>query len=468
MIQTILFKEWLPDLPEFNNPGLLEATNTLPANDGYIPFLPLNASGSTAPGSIYGAFVANGATKGASYHYIAADRYYSLTGGGSTAGSYSTRGSLVPDSDASIFTQYENIVFVAGGDNHRLAQQTMGAVSPGVFNNFVAITTAPYADVVGVVGQFVVAGSLYDESATTPSASKSNYIRWSSIDQPAEWPTPGSSTAIASQSGEQALYAEFGPVKAIHGGDQFGVVLQSKAVTRMTYIGGTAVFQFDQIDSVNGSLYQKGSVKVGGLVYFISAAGFCRTNGSAVERIGAGKVDNLWAASTATSYISAAYDPWNELVCFGNGSKVFYFNPLTNWWTVCNQGHVILVTPGINPSQPRYLVGYDASSVLGDFAATAGAAVFTVGEAELSPGRFSRVSGVKPMVSGASTVTVALGTRNDQSTAVSYTAETTPTTRTGFSDFRSEARYHRARVTITGSFTKAIGVEVDAVESGAV
>lgn len=470
MIQTILFKEWLPDLPEFNNPGLLEATNVIPANDGYVPFNPLDDSLGTAPSAVTGAFVANGATKGSTRQYVAAGRYYQYAGGGATAGSFSTRGSLIADDEASQFAQYQNIVFVSGGDSHRLAQITMGAATSGGGTGFVAITAAPYADVVGVVGQFVVAGSLYDDSTTLPSASKSNYLQWSSIDQPTSWPTPGSSTAIASQSGEQALYEENGRVQAVHGGDQFAVVLQSKAVTRMTYIGGTAVFQFDLIDSVHGSVGRKGSVKVGGLVYFISAAGFCRTNGTQVERIGAGKVDELWASLTATSYVSAAYDPWNEVVCFGNGAKIFHYNPLTQWWTVCDQGHVILVTPGINPGQPQHMLGYNASNVYGVFDATAGSAVLTVGDAEIMPGRLARISGIKPLISGSTAVsmTVAVGVRGSQDTAPSFTAEVAPTQRTGFSDFRSEGRYHRARVTITGNFTKAIGLEVDAVESGAV
>lgn len=472
MTATILYKEWLPDLPELNNPGLLEATNVLPSNDGYRPFLPLDGTGGTAPAAVYGAFVANGTTKGSSYHYLAAgSRYYAVAAIGSTAGQYSTRGSLTPDDDAAQFAQFENIVFAAGGNSHRLAQITMGAVTSGGGNAFVAITTAPYADVVGVVNQFVVAGSLYDDVApVTVGAVKSNYIQWSSIGQPTLWPTPGSSTAIASQAGEEPLYEEYGAVMAVHGGDQYAVVLQSKAVTRMTYIGGTAVFQFDTVDSVYGSVSRKSSVKVGGLVYFISASGFCRTNGAQVERIGAGKVDRLWSDSTASSYKSCAYDPWNELVVFGNGTKIFYYNPNTNWWTVCNQGHVILVTPGINPTQPQRLAGYDASNVRGSFAATAGAAVLTTGEAELSPGKFSRVNRVKPLVGHTTAVamTVAIGTRNSQDTAASYTSEVTATSRTGFCDFRSEARYHRARTTITGPFTKAIGVEVDAVESGEV
>lgn len=456
----IVFKEWLPDLPELGNPGLIQALNILPSNDGYVPFNPLDDSGGTAPGSVLGAFVANGSTKGSSRLYIAAGgRYYSNVSS-ATAGNFSTRGSLTPDDAAANFAQYENKVFAAGGDSHRLAQITLGAITSGGGSGFVEVTAAPYADVVGVVGQHLVVGAIYDDAAPiTVGAIKANYVQWSSIDQPVQWPTPGSSTAIASQAGEQSLYEEYGRVMAIHGGDQYAVILQSKAVTRMTYIGGTAVFQFDLIDSVHGSRYPKGSVKVGALVYFISPAGFCRTDGVRVERIGSGKVDKAWDALTATSFVSAAFDPWNELVVFGNGAWTFNFNPLTSWWTVCQQGHVILFTPGINPSQPQRLRGFNASNVLGNFAATAGTAVITTGEVEFAPGRYSHIAGVKPLVSGTESITVAVGTRNDQDTTPSFTSEVAPTTRTGFSDFRSEARYHRARVTITGAFTKAIGVE---------
>ena len=47
------------------------------------------------------------------------------------------------------------------------------------------------------------------------------------------------------------------------------------------------------------------------------------------------------------------------------------------------------------------------------------------------------------------------------------TSETTPTTRTGFADFRRESRYARSRVTLTGSFDAAIGTEFQATPGGA-
>jgi hypothetical protein len=98
----------------------------------------------------------------------------------------------------------------------------------------------------------------------------------------------------------------------------------------------------------------------------------------------------------------------------------------------------------------------------------AGTAVLDGTEAELTKGALSRVQGVKPLVVGSDPVlTVEVGSRNSLGSAVTYTAARTPNARTGFVDLRSEARYHRARVTIAGAFDSALGIEYQAVSSGA-
>ena len=113
------------------------------------------------------------------------------------------------------------------------------------------------------------------------------------------------------------------------------------------------------------------------------------------------------------------------------------------------------------------LVGFDSTYKYGLFSGSAGTAILDGQEVELTPGLYTHVHGVKPLVIGSPTTTVALGTRNALSDSVSYTSETTPTSRTGFADFRSESRYARARVTLTGSFDSAIGSEFQATPGGA-
>ena len=41
----LLFGEWLPDLPYYENPGLVEAKNTIPVDRHYKDFLPLSTEG---------------------------------------------------------------------------------------------------------------------------------------------------------------------------------------------------------------------------------------------------------------------------------------------------------------------------------------------------------------------------------------------------------------------------------------
>lgn len=469
--QSILFKEWLPDQPALGNAGLVEATNVVPTSTGYDPFLPLDASGSTiasVTAGVNGAFAAVSQTANSegverNIFWNNGKYYWSVA--------VATLGDL--SANSAIFAQYEDEIFVANHSSHIALLTTIAAT-----RQFAEITAAPYADTIAVVGQFVVAGNLWDDTdgtrafggSGTARPFRENYVQWGAIDDPTNWPQPGSSTAIASQAGEQGLDRGFGAVMAIHGGEQFGVILQNNAVTRMTYVGGSVVFQFDTIAKWIGSKYIHGSVMVGGLTYFLSQRGFCMTDGSVIRKIGDGRVDRQWDTdyASATDAVSCAYDPVNECVCWGMGNKIYYYHPATDRWSVANQDHMFLMTPNFTPSHPSKLIGWDDNGVRGEFAATAGSAVFTTGEAEFNPGGYSRLSGFKPLVSGSTAVsmTVAIGTRNSQDTAASFTSETTPTTRTGFADFRAEARYHRARVTITGDFDQAIGGEFTAVESG--
>jgi hypothetical protein len=80
-------------------------------------------------------------------------------------------------------------------------------------------------------------------------------VQWSAIDDPQYWPTPGSDEAIASQSGNQMLNPTLGEVMGIFGNDQFGVIFQQGGVTRVTYVGGTTVFQFDEYEVGRGLLF---------------------------------------------------------------------------------------------------------------------------------------------------------------------------------------------------------------------
>lgn len=112
---------------------------------------------------------------------------------------------------------------------------------------------------------------------------------------------------------------------------------------------------------------------------------------------------------------------------------------------------------------------FTTSGVMSTFTGTPGSAVIETSESELFEGMRAYVDAVKPHVESSGTapaIGVRIGTRDDLGTTPSYTSTTGPTTRTGFCDFRSDAKYHRFELNITGNFEKVTGLEFNAQPSG--
>src|SRR5215469_15114275 len=55
LLTTLKLGEWLPDLPEYNNPGAPYASNVLWVNGAYQPALGFSSLGVTAPARVQGA-----------------------------------------------------------------------------------------------------------------------------------------------------------------------------------------------------------------------------------------------------------------------------------------------------------------------------------------------------------------------------------------------------------------------------
>lgn len=474
-VTSIVFKEFLPDQPELGNLGLIKAENVLPRDDGYSPYYPLNVGAGTigSAQSVRDAFMSSGVTKGAARVYAYSGDFFI----GAVSGPFTTHGGAFTVSASIVdFAQYENLV-IAVGDTFDARKHTAGAT--GAFSTLASSGTAPPASAIGVIGQFVVIGNL----GTAGSANElPNYIRWSGIDAPTSWPLPNSATAIAQQAGEQVLPSSGGEVFAIHGGDQHGVVLQKRLVTRMTYVGPPVVFQFDTISNSEGCHFQKGHLRVGNLTYFVSLQGFCRTDGVSIDHIGAGKVDKFFWDSvnvSSSNPVQVGYDYKNDLVYFAYSvsssnsmDRILIFNPKTRAWSYAVQNMSAMVNGAPNTNALYPMTGIKTAggeSVVGQWVSTAGAAVLETGDFELNDGGRAFVSGIKPNIESSATapsMTVRLGYRNDLATTPTYTSATSANSATGFADFRVDAKYHRAEVTVTGNFDKAVGVSVKANLTG--
>lgn len=465
---TILFKEWLPDQPELNNPGLLEAQNVLPIDAHYQSFATLATSGAgTALASRpNGAFAFNSA--GGQEHYVGTEnnlfRY-------TAAGAWVTVGSVALGTSSNNywrFVQYEaNVYFTNYSDNPRY-------VAVGTSTTTTALVGAPKARQIGRIGQFIVLGDTVD----TANGAVVYRAQWSGIDQPTSWPAANSATAVAQQAGEQYFDPVGRAITSIVSGDQWGLFFQESIITRATYVGGSTVFQFDQISHNVGALYPNAVVPYGNLVFFIASSGFYLTDGVAVKPIGVGVVDKYFLARVSPTYPERVYGAldharkliyWNfPLVASGTGqpTDLIIYNIERNRFS-----RATLTCESLTTGTPTLLgdqmVAFSAGHIRSSFTGAPGTAVVTTGEMEPNPAGFASYQGVKPLVDVTlNAVTVAMGTRNNRTDAVTYSSETTANSRTGFANFRTEAKYHRMRLTIAGTFNAAQGAEYQAEAGG--
>jgi hypothetical protein len=484
---TYSFGEWLPDLPETDNPGLVEARNVIPADGSYAPYLPLSVNDTALGARIIGAF-AGLDSSGNPAIYAGTQTSLSLKVGSSwttvSAATYSAASSGYWK-----FAQYKNLVIATNGTN------TLGAATVGA-GNFTALATsgtAPACRHVAIVNQFVVVG----DTAEAINGTVPHRVQWSGIDLPRSWQTPGSATAIAQQSGEQFLGAEFGAVMGIFGGDQIGIIGQKLAMTRMTYAGPPVVFQFDTIDRTHGIWFPNSAAQVGRLVYYASFDGFWVTDGVSTTHIGSGKVDRLFINGCDQTYIErvrGAIDYQNNcyVVCYpdslavsGTPNRMLYYNWLEKRWSHADDQIELLFAgftagftldqldtpyPSLDAMGPsldsvifqggvRQLAGFSTAHKLGNFSGSPGTARFDSTEVQINPeGRFF-LSGIQPQVSGTpSAITAAISTRNViDNSSPAYATAVARTARTGICDTRMDCKYAAVRIEVTGPFSKAMG-----------
>jgi hypothetical protein len=171
----IYFKEWLPDLPTLDNDGLLEATNVLPMNGSYKSSPSLTTTGYTTANAatLAGVFNSQGKFGELALSISTANSLKALRFGATLS---STINGTRP------FIEF----YRWGDDEYYFSGQTLSSfVSAGP--NWVNVTGAPSCDCLDRINSFLVVGG---------PAGLNYSVQWSSIDQPTDWPTPLSSTAV--------------------------------------------------------------------------------------------------------------------------------------------------------------------------------------------------------------------------------------------------------------------------------
>jgi hypothetical protein len=495
--QTIIFKDWLPDLPQLDNPGVYEALNTIPTDQTYKQYLTLQTTDSTLGARCQGAFGALD-TAGSVHVYAGNNTLLALKSGTSwnevSGSTYNTA------SDGYWkFAQFDELVIATNYADLPQAATVGGAT----FGALATSGTAPSARHIAIVNRFAVLG----DTNEAVNGAIPYRVQWPAIDNPRNWPTPGSSTAVAAQAGEQFLPSNLGAINGLFGGDQYGVIGQELGISRLTYVGGSIVFQFDTIDKSRGIWFPNGAAQVGSKVFFASADGFYVTDGVAVAPIGSGKCDRFFMDDVDQTYKERVYAAtdyarncifWlypNLLATSGIPNRLIIYNYLENRWARAQDtAHIIFnsFSSGLTLDQMsagsaysnidnigvtfdssfwqgglRQLAGFGTDNKMGSFNGAAATARFQTAEFNPNPGGFFHLRGARALVTGNPTaVTVALAKKTSEyGASLAFGYAITANSRSGASDFRDEIRFGALQLEIAGGFEKAMGLQIQGIPS---
>jgi hypothetical protein len=487
--ELIRYGEWLPDQPYFQNTGLVEAKNVIPIDGSYKDFLQILTSDDALAERPQGAYAA---IDDAGDPEIYAGTETKLL---EKVGTAWTDRSPAPYATASNgywrFVQFDALV-IATNFNNNIQSKTVGAAA-----NFADLDAgAPKARQIGVINRFVVVGDTDDAT----NGAVPYRIQWCAINDPTDWPVIGTADARSKQSGEQFMDASYGAVTAIAGGQFFGLVFQQRAITRLTYVGGDIVFQFDTFEKTSGCWAPQSLMQVGNTWYLLAADGWYVTDGQSAVPIGTGRFDKTFYSDFDQTYrerLTCALDLVSKVIYWsypspsataGVPDKLLVYNFIekrASWaeetvqmiFSSFTQGYTLEQLDALFTSIDDMTISLDSSmwsggiptvmgfesNTMGTFSGAALVARFETGETEIEPPGLVYLNGVKPIVTGEPTaVTVAVSVRSSQDNASrSFGAATNRTTRTGVCDFRAHGRYASARIDLTGGFDRAIGIQFE-------
>ena len=484
----IPFGEWLPDQPEYLNPGANTANNVYFAAQSYKRFPSLvpyssNNMGKDSRGA--GSFRDNSNTV---FNFVGTNTdIYELDGGSFT----SRKGSLTgTNTDFWTFTQFGNYVIASNGVD---APQYYLMGTSTNFANLSAIGTA------GTVPIFRVSGVVRDFLVTGNHSNASNKIQWSGINDITVW------EAGNKQSDSQELPGSGGEIVHITSGE-IGYVFRQNQIIRMDYVGGATVFRLSVISPNRGAVYGRTVCQDNRRVFFYADDGFFEVNGDQVIAIGAEKVNRFFDLDLNKAFsdrICAAVDPFNQLALWlypskndtanttGICDKILIYNYATQKWSTADASASTIFSQFVGAytvelmdiisenldninialdtdfwSGGQLLLGaIDSDYKAAIFSGTENEGTIETRELELFPGHRSSITNVRPIVDATSTVTV----KSRERLADTPTESSVSTmTDSGDNPVRESGRYFRFKITTpSGSvWTHAQGVDIVATKIG--
>ena len=370
------------------------------------------------------------------------------------------------------FTQFGNVIIAANGGN-RLQGYNLN--SSATFQDLAA--DAPKSRYVTIVRDFVVSGYVGSDNP--------NRVQWSALGDESSW-----TTSATTQADFQDI-PDGGSVIGVTGGE-FGLVFLERAIHRMSYVGSPLVFQFDNISRNLGCYEANSIIQYGGTSFFLASDGFYACDGQQIIPIGNEKVNRYFYKDVDEGLLasmSVAVDPLRKLIIWSYASvssavpdKLLIFNFQTNKWS----SGITSVSRVASSSSPAFtLEGLDIFGTLEQiqssfddrvwlggkmqFAGVRNAKIATFSGAPMTatietgdieiPSTTSAITMAKPIVDNGS-ANVALFSRRLLNQQVVFGSQVVADAENRVS-IRGVGRYHRLQLTPTGSWTSAVGTDID-------
>ena len=427
----VLFSDFVPDrggVPWPEDPGyLVDADGARPSVNGWLTGIDATAVGTSFAGSTVLA-----AHETSEYIFVGTTKeIWQTNDKGTTWNDVKQATYSASQLDNWCFAQFDELVVAT---NRLTFPQKKSIASPASdpFTDLGGVTAgAAAASCAFRVRDHLVFGELSSSFATNVGTTA---VRWSSLGDPEDYPEPGSATALSRQAGAQLLDSHYGIVVSGVGTERYGLIFQQRAVTRMTYIGGNAVYQFDRINHEIGQGVPiiKGPnsvVSANGLHYFANRAGVFATDGTRIRNLTAGRVgealflNNLSHSDAMGIVTSAVHDPYRKSIyflstpytgggAFGNLRVLAYDYELDRFYFLANKTAVTLFGSTPWHTFGAAIDGLRSSwAVIGNalyrFAAATASVDLQTGFIELDPGYRVQLHAAHILGGGTSTPTIA-------------------------------------------------------------
>lgn len=476
------FMPLLPDMDALNPDAAQEALNVIPTARGYRPFPGFSMLASAITARAQGAISVRDLSGNIHNFCGDATKLYKLNSAGTAWADVSrTVGGVyaTPAGGWWVFFQFGNALLATNGFD--------------AWQSYTLGTSTNFALATGSIPVATFGMTVRDFGVTLRTATAWNRVTWSGINDITAW-TPSATTLSDSQD-----LPDGGAIMGGVGGE-YGIVLQERAITRMSFEGPPTAFRFDKITQYLGVRAEGSIAAYEGLCFFLADDGLYMLRGGVeLVPIGAEKVDRFLEADIDANNlhrITSAIDPINKIYCMGYASSAgggtpdsgiayhwptgkfsrFEVNHEIIYAAATQSGYTLDGLDSVSSSIDALahsldsriwtgsgrllLAAFDTLHQQGFFSGANLAATIETGDAQLVEGRKALIRSARPIIQGTSvTPSVTPGRRNVMSEAVTFGTAVAANSN-GICKLRTKGRYHRARVTIPASSTwqHAIGI----------